>query len=318
MEPVLIGLMIFATVLLGAFALANRAPERELVAVRLRQIAQDRSPRSMVLTLPFYRRALIPLVRSSTRIVTRVVPPKSLEVVRTHLAQAGQRYRDPLAWVLLKWLRAGLLGGAGYAVAITQHRPAAVSFLGALALAGLGYLWPELSVRRKIRRRQARIIKELPETLDLLTISVEAGLGLDQALEVVSTRRPGPLSDEIRGYLDEVRLGSDRRDALKAIGRRTGLEELVSFTGALVQAMEFGVSIATVLRLQADEVRKRRRQLIEERAMKTSIKMLFPIVFLIMPAVFVVAAGPGFIRIYNEFIKPAGPGVYSPPGGQGR
>jgi len=314
MEPLVIGLMIFATVFVGTLALTRRAPERELVAVRLRQIAQDRSPRNLVLTLPFYRRALVPLVTAAVRVVTRVTPPKSLQAVHTHLAQAGQRYHDPVVWVLLKWLRAGLLGGVGYAVGIMQNRPAPVQFFGAVALAGLGYLWPELSVRRKIRRRQARIIKELPETLDLLTISVEAGLGLDQALEVVSTRRPGPLSDEIRGYLDEVRLGSERREALKAIGQRTGLEELVSFTGALVQAMEFGVSIATVLRLQADAVRKRRRQLIEERAMKTPIKMLFPIIFLILPAVFVVAAGPGFIRIYNEFIKPAGPGVFSAPG----
>jgi tight adherence protein C len=313
MEPLLIGLMIFGTVLLGMLALANRSVEREVVAVRLRTIALRRAPRSVVLTLPFYRRALLPLVRSSAQFVTRAMPPKSLGAVRMHLAQAGQRYSDPVGWVLRKWLGAGALGALGYVVGNLQHRPVSAQLIGAAALAALGYLWPELSIRRRIRLRQARILRELPETLDLLSISVEAGLGLDQALEVVSTRRPGPLSDEVRGYLDEVRLGSDRREALRGLGDRTGLEELISFAGALVQATEFGVSIATVLRLQASEVRKRRRQRIEERAMKTPVKMLFPIVFLILPAVFVAAAGPGLIRIYHEFINPSGPGVFSAP-----
>src|SRR3972149_5007635 len=104
MEPLVIGLMIFATVFVGTLALTRRAPERELVAVRLRQIAQDRSPRNLVLTLPFYRRALVPLVTAAVRVVTRVTPPKSLQAVHTHLAQAGQRHHDPGVRGLLEWL----------------------------------------------------------------------------------------------------------------------------------------------------------------------------------------------------------------------
>ncbi|MDR7426272.1 MAG: type II secretion system F family protein [Armatimonadota bacterium] len=318
MEPLLIGLLVFTTILTGVMAIARRNPEYQVVAARLTHIRQEHTSRAEVLALPFHRRAFIPLVASTARLMGKVIPPRSIDAVRSNLARAGQRYADPVAWVLLKWARAGLLGGAAYGAGALLHRPLPLQAVSAFAFAGLGYLWPELAIRRKIRQRQARIMRELPETLDLLTISVEAGLGLDQALEVVATRRPGPLAEEIRAYLEEVRLGGDRHNALRAIGSRTGLEELVSFTGALIQAMEFGVSIAKVLRIQASEVRTLRRQRIEERAMKTPIKMLFPIIFLILPAVFVVVGGPGLIRIYSEFIKPVGPARFGPPAVPGR
>ncbi len=313
MEPLVIGLLVFLTVFVGGVALLRRAPEREAVGIRLQEIELQRTPRELTLSLPFYRRAFFPLVKSLVGVVTRVVPPNSIAAVRRNLAMAGRRHSDPVAWFLLKWVRAGLFGGAVLVVSVLLHWPPAVQAPLVLSYAGLGYLWPELSIRRAIMRRQAKIIKELPETLDLLTISVEAGLGLDQALETVATRRTGPLSEEIRAYLDEVRLGSARNEALKAIGTRTGVEELITFTGTLVQAMEFGVSIAVVLRIQADEVRTRRRQRIEERAMKAPVKMLFPLIFLILPALFVVVAGPGLIRAYTEFIRPVGPGMFSPP-----
>ena len=313
MEPLVIGLLVFVTVFVSGVALLRRSPEREAVGVRLLEIERQRAPREMMLSLPFYRRAFFPLVTSLVQMVTRIVPPKSMAAIRSNLAMAGNRHSDPVVWFLLKWVRAGVFGGAVLVVSVLLHWPPSTRALFALSYAGLGYLWPELSIRRAIMRRQAKIIKELPETLDLLTISVEAGLGLDQALETVATRRTGPLSEEIRVYLDEVRLGRARHEALKAIGSRTGVEELITFTGTLVQAMEFGVSIATILRIQADEVRTHRRQRIEERAMKAPVKMLFPLIFLILPALFVVVAGPGLIRAYTEFIKPVGPGMFSPP-----
>ncbi|MBI4280425.1 MAG: type II secretion system F family protein, partial [Armatimonadetes bacterium] len=223
-----------------------------------------------------------------------------------------------VVWVLIKWLRTCASGGAAYAIGLVAGSPPEVQLPAVFMSAMLGYATAELGIRRAIGRRQALIIGELPETLDLLTISVEAGLGLDQALAVVTSRRSGPLSEEIRTYLDEVRLGSDRHEALKAIGTRTGVEDLVSFTATVVQAMEFGVSIAQVLRIQADAVRTRRRQRIEERAMKAPVKMLFPLIVLILPSLFVVAAGPGLIRAYTEFISPTGSGQFAPPSAPGR
>ncbi len=313
MEPLVIGVLVFATMFIGALAILSRSPQREVVAVRLREIEEQRSPRAVTLSLPFHRRAFLPLIKSTIQLVTRIVPPKSLAAVRGNLEMAGRRYGDPLLWILVKWLSTGAAAAAVYGAGILLHLPRSVWVPLALAFAILGYLWPEVNIRRTIQRRQTIIIKELPETLDLLTIAVEAGLGLDQALAVVATRRTGPLSEEIRAYLDEVGFGRERLEALRAIGRRTGVEELISFTATLGQAMEFGVSIADVLRIQADEVRTRRRQRIEERALKAPVKLLFPMIFLIMPALFVVAAGPGLIRVYTEFIKPVGPRTFSPP-----
>ncbi len=313
MEPLFIGLLVFATIFIGLLAMLTRTPANDAVRQRLQDIERERSPRATLLALPFHQRTAFAFVRSAVARVTRVMPPKSIAAVRSHLAMAGRRTYDPVAWVLFKWLQAVLLGSLVYLAGMLQHWPSLVQVLLSVAVASLGYVWPEVRIRRAILARQARIVRELPETLDLLTISVEAGLGLDQALEVVTSRRPGPLSEEIRIYLDEVRLGRDRNEALKAIGSRTGVEDLISFTATLVQAMEYGVSIALVLRIQADEVRIRRRQRIEERAMKAPVKLLFPIIFLILPALFVVTAGPGLIRAYTEFIQPTGPSTFAPP-----
>ena len=312
MEQLTIGLLIFMTVFLGALVALRRVPEREAIGLRLQEIQLQRSPREVTLSQPFVRRVFVPSVGALARMMVGVLPPESIDRVRASLIRAGRRRSDPVAWILRKWLWAALFGGVPFLLGVQlRWLPAVVLPLSA-ACAGLAYLWPEYRLRVAIRLRQARIVKELPETLDLLTITVEAGLGLDQALETVVARRKGPLSDEIRAYLDEVKMGGDRSAALKAIGTRTGVEELVSFSSALVQALDFGVSIGQVLRVQSDEARTRRRQRIEEKAYKAPVKMLFPLIFLILPALFVIVAGPGFIRAYTEFILPARPTIAPP------
>ncbi|MCL6553602.1 MAG: type II secretion system F family protein [Firmicutes bacterium] len=314
MDVALVAFLVFASAFTGAMALLLRRPEQQAVAERLLALEQQRSPRAAVLALPFHRRVLVPAIQGVVEAVTRFLPPKSLAEVEKNLAMAGRRRADPVAWVLRKYLLTAAAALLAFVLARYARWPAVQQMVFTLAAGGLGYLWPELTLRRAILDRQARIVRELPETLDLLTIAVEAGLGLDQALETVATRRVGPLSDEIRAYLDEIRLGRERREALKALGTRTGVEDLISLTATLVQAMEYGVSIATVLRVQSDEVRTRRRQRIEEQAMKAPVKMLFPLIFLILPALFVVVAGPGLIRAYTEFIRPGGPpGTFAPP-----
>src|SRR3972149_5605639 len=198
MEPFLLGLLVFMTVFVGTLALFRRAPEGEAIAARLQAIEQLRTPRAMTLTLPFYRRALLPFGKSVVQPIIRLLPPKSVAAVQANLAKAGRRHADPILWMMLKWLRAGMLGGAAYVLAGLRHWPLVRPVVLGLAGAGMGYLWPERSIRRAILRRQNLIIKELPEALDLLTISVEAGLGPEPALEIVARRRPGPLSEEIR------------------------------------------------------------------------------------------------------------------------
>ena len=169
-------------------------------------------------------------------------------------------------------------------------------FLG-LVFFGIGYLVPEFWLGNKIKGRQKLILKSIPDTLDLLTISVRAGLGFDAALAKVVEKLPGPLTDEFRRALAEVRVGKTRRDALRDIVPRTNVQPLSNFIGAIIQAETLGVSISKVLQVQSDQLRIERRQRAEEQAARAPIKMLFPLVGCIFPSLFLVILGPAIISI---------------------
>ena len=179
-----------------------------------------------------------------------------------------------------------------------------MGFLGGLILGVLGvvigYIAPEFWLGRKVKARQKAILMMIPDSLDLLTISVRAGLGFDAALGRVVDKLKGPLSDEFRRALAEVRVGKARRDALRDIIPRTEVTPLTNFIGAIIQAEQLGVSISKVLQVQSEQLRIERRQRAEEQAAKAPIKMLFPLVGCIFPSLFIVILGPAIILIVTN------------------
>ncbi len=172
--------------------------------------------------------------------------------------------------------------------------------LAGVVLAGF-LMGPDSVLNRKVEERQYAIRTKLPDVMDLLVISVEAGLGFEQALDRTVAAVPGPLTDEFARMLGEVRAGSSRADAMRALDARTNIPEIRSFVLAILQADTFGVSIGRVLRAQADEMRIKRRQLAQERAQKAPVKMLIPMVFCIFPALFVIVLGPAALNIVDTF-----------------
>jgi tight adherence protein C len=164
-----------------------------------------------------------------------------------------------------------------------------------------GYTFPSAGLATRASKRQKEIRKALPDTMDLLTISVEAGLGFDAALAQVVKNVPGPLSEEIARMLQEMQIGVTRSEALRHVNDRTDVPELDGFVLSMIQADKYGVGVAKVLRAQSTELRQKRRQRAEEIAQKVPLKLLFPMIFLVLPALFIVILGPGMIQVYETF-----------------
>jgi tight adherence protein C len=162
-------------------------------------------------------------------------------------------------------------------------------------------LMPQMMLSRRIKKRQKEILLAMPSALDLLTISVEAGLSFDAALTRVAEKYKNALSQEFNQLLNEVRLGRPRLEALDDLGKRCKVEELSNFVQAIIQSEQLGVGVANVLRIQSEEIRRRRRQRAEEQGQKAPLKMLFPMVGCIFPTLFIVLLGPAVIEVAHEF-----------------
>jgi tight adherence protein C len=285
-------------VLIVFYALAgNRSVDP--VQARLSQLGsmQARTLEEIELQQPLFERTLRPLAARLSGLAGRFASPSKVSRTEKRLSMAGHpgdlRTVDFLG---LKLVVGGLLAVGFLAFALLTGS-AAFGFVAALALGGLGFFFPEIWLSRRIKKRQKMVLLAVPDTLDLLTISVRAGLSFDGALAKVVEKVKGPLSDEFRRSLAEIRVGKTRREALRDIVGRTEVPALSNFIGAIVQAEQLGVPIAKVLQIQSEQLRIERRQRAEEAAAKAPIKMLFPLVGCIFPSMFIVILGPAVILI---------------------
>lgn len=177
--------------------------------------------------------------------------------------------------------------------------------MGITLYAGVGFLIaqyvPSFYLKSKMAERKKSAVKELPDFLDLLTVSIEAGLGFDSAMSKVVAKKEGTLSTEFQRCLEEIRLGKTRREALTGVKKRLNVDDIHAFIGSIIQAEQLGIGMVQVLRIQSDEVRARRKQRAEESAMKAPIKMMFPLVLFIFPGIFIILLGPAVIQILETF-----------------
>jgi tight adherence protein C len=303
----LLGLLLLAAMIaIVVYVLGSQADEKAVVRSSLRSLEgyEVENVRDQELLVPLRDRAVAPVFGALTSVGRRFTPVGYVDNIRKKFVYAGEASQDaidrflavrvitiaaiPVIFILFfVWNPFGLEG---------MMQLAAFGLFAFAALAG-----PDAMLNRRVEERQLQLQRQLPDILDLLTISVEAGLGFEQALDRTIAAVPGPLSEEFARMLGEVRAGATRADAMRSMEQRTNTPEVRSFVLAILQADTFGVSIGRVLRAQADEMRIKRRQLAQERAQKAPVKMLIPMVFCIFPALFVVVLGPAIINIRDAF-----------------
>jgi tight adherence protein C len=269
---------------------------------RLRALAAERRVYQPLQDVPFEERIVLPIADSLAKGLINLLPPTFIARTRRRLVAAGQPLSlptfflfvilmavvMPLTYFLLTW-------------AVTDGEPPTGVYILIPVAALFGAFVPFLWLSRRVRARQLAIRRRLPDAFDLMTTCVEAGLGLDSAFHRVSEKLSGPVADEFAGMLREVAMGKARRDALRDMGDRTGVGDLQTFANTIVQAEELGTSLGTALRAQAGDLRRHRRQRAEEEARRAPAKMVFPLVFFILPSLFVVILGPMIIELFKTF-----------------
>jgi tight adherence protein C len=300
---------IFAAVILGAVGF-YRTSSQFAVEKRIERImTADAETPEEELAKPFVQRVLLPIGDSVAKLFRGYTPTEVAERTQKKLVMAGLFPRVTavqligLCWfsaagcVILMFLGILALGTTpGGDFKYSDPWNIAYLLIGAFG----GYILPQFVLGRKVRIRQEQILTNLPYSIDILSISVEAGMGFDAAVGYTMRKIKGPLAEEFSKTLNEIRLGKPRLEALDDLGNRTGVDDLKTFITAVVHASRLGGSITNTLRIQADSIRTRRRQRAQEQAMKAPIKIVFPLVFFIFPALFIVLLGPALVSVWTQ------------------
>jgi tight adherence protein C len=298
-----IGLVFLAIVLIGsALSTSTQSGVTRSLAV-LEAMTNAPKELNAELEKSFGERVLAPLQRRATRLGRRISGADTAERIRRKLDLAG----NPAGWTVDRVLSgkvigavAGLIGGLVFQLMLGSPTVKIVIVVVGVVV---GFFAPNLYLYQKAHERADRLQRDLPDAIDLLTISVESGLGFDAALQQVARNTEGPLAEELSRVMREMQIGQGRADALRAMGERTNVGDLRTFVGAMVQADAFGIPVAQVLRVQSAEMRVKRRQRAEEKAQQVPVKITIPLIFCILPTLFIAVMGPAVLSIMDSFNK---------------
>lgn len=288
--------------LIGVVNTERRSVARSVAAIQ----ALDSAPSTLKeeIERPFAERVIAPLGGRMVNFGRKIVRADTARKIQHRLDIAG----NPPAWDVnrilgLKALGLAIFGGLGFLYLLAAGWPFLKLVAATAAAAGFGYVLPNILLYNAGQKRETLMRNGLPDALDLLTISVEAGLGFDAAVSRVARNSDGPLGQEFARLLQEMQIGMGRADAMRAMAERTSLPELKSFCLSMVQADTLGIPIARVLRIQSGEMRTKRRQRAEEKAQQVPVRIMIPLVIFILPCLFIVILGPAGIQLFETFSK---------------
>jgi tight adherence protein C len=300
--PVIIGALAFF--LIVASILLLRRAEADPLSARIGEFAsrdEATSIEEIELSLPISDRIFVPIIRRISDFITRFAPQSMLENTARQLELAGSpRNMSAAGFLVMRLAATVLLTALFFYVSRSWGQDTRRVILYTFLMAGLGFMLPQMLLSSMITRRKEAIIKKFPDALDLMSICVDAGLTFDGAMSKVHEKWDDPLAREFGRVIYEIQLGKSRRQALRDLSDRCDVADVTSFIAAILQADQLGVSIGKVLRIQSEQMRIKRRQRAEERAHQAPVKMMFPMVFLIFPSMFVVLLGPAGFQVLRS------------------
>jgi tight adherence protein C len=306
---ILIGLIIIIAVALVVIGLRNpQTVNDRLLQERLEEFSRTGEQvdlEKLEMSQPFTERVIYPLARKLGELTIKFTPQNWLNSISRKIELAGNPSKmDPTIFLATQFITAVVFGAIMllFMTVIAKSFPAGQVFLFVVVFTGIGFFMPQFQLSTKITKRQKAIRRAMPDALDLLTICVEAGLGFDAALNKVTEKWDTPLSRSFQRVIQEIQLGKLRREALRDMAENIGITEMSSFVAAVIQSEQLGVSMAKVLRIQADQMRIKRRQMAEEEAHKAPIKMLIPMAFLIFPSLLIVLFVPAILTVMQSGI----------------
>jgi tight adherence protein C len=303
---ILVGALgVLLVIVIALIIIARRRPKgTSTLEARLAEYSDRETPitlEEIELSASFTERVIYPAIDGLSKFVAQFTPARTLENTRHKLDLADNPGNlTPANFLAVRFVAMFVLGGLVLGLMIIAKLPLTRRILFTVVSTALGFYLPVLWLGSKIRGRQKEVVKQLPDTLDLLTICVEAGLGFDQAVQKVVEKSDNELSRACNRYLQEVRLGKPRREALQSMSDRLEVPDVTTFIAAIIQASDLGVSMAKILRIQSEQMRVRRRQRAEQEAHRAPIKMLFPMAFLIFPSIFIVLLGPAILLLMES------------------